>query len=47
MHFCGVYSNNGEGPHPVSDACDYARFVLNDFWVLDHAEAATPTVDGS
>ena len=37
--------NNGEGPHPVSDACDYARFCSAlDFWVIsDHAEAATPT----
>ena len=36
--------NNGEGPHPVSDACDYARFCSAlDFWVIsDHAEAATP-----
>ena len=37
--------NNGEGPHPVSDACDYARFCSAlDFWVIsDHAEAATST----
>ena len=36
--------NNGEGPHPISDACDYARFCSAlDFWVIsDHAEAATP-----
>ena len=24
--------NNGEGPHPVSDACDYARFALH--WIF-------------
>ena len=35
---------NGEGPHPISDACDFARFCSNlDFWVsTDHAEAQTP-----
>ena len=35
---------HGEGPHPISDACDYARFCANlDFWVTtDHAEASTP-----
>ncbi|MDG2060444.1 MAG: DUF3604 domain-containing protein [SAR86 cluster bacterium] len=35
---------NGEGPHPISDACDYARFCSAlDFWVTtDHAEASTP-----
>jgi len=35
---------NGRGPHPVSDACDYARFCSAlDFWVIsDHAEASTP-----
>ena len=35
---------NGEGPHPISDACDYARFCAAlDFWVTtDHAEASTP-----
>ena len=33
---------NGEGPHPISDACDYARFCAAlDFWVTtDHAEAS-------
>ena len=35
---------NGEGPHPISDACDYARFCSAlDFWVTtDHAESSTP-----
>ena len=35
---------NGEGPHPISDACDYARFCAAlDFWVTtDHAEASSP-----
>jgi hypothetical protein len=36
--------NGGRGVHPVSEACDFARFCSGiDFWALtDHAEAATP-----
>jgi hypothetical protein len=34
----------GEGAHPLGDACDYARFCSAlDFWSInDHAEASTP-----
>ncbi|MEN8184719.1 MAG: hypothetical protein ABFS46_19535, partial [Myxococcota bacterium] len=34
----------GDGAHPISDACDYARFCSGlDFWSInDHAEASTP-----
>ena len=35
---------NGEGAHPLGNACDYARFCSAlDFWSInDHAEASTP-----
>jgi hypothetical protein len=34
----------GEGVHPIADACDYARFCSAlDFWsITDHSEAITP-----
>jgi hypothetical protein len=40
----GLPMVNGEGVHPISDACDFARFCSGlDFWsITDHAEATTP-----
>ena len=37
-------NSQGDGPHLMADACDYARFCSAiDFWVMtDHAEASTP-----
>ena len=37
-------NSQGEGPHLMADACDYARFCSAiDFWVMtDHAEGSTP-----
>jgi hypothetical protein len=34
----------GEGTHPIADACDYARYCSGlDFWAItDHAESITP-----
>jgi len=34
----------GEGVHPIADACDYARFCSGlDFWAItDHSESITP-----
>lgn len=36
----------GEGPNPISAACDYARFCSElDFWAItDHAEGLTPRI---
>jgi hypothetical protein len=43
-HVMSLPLMQGEGVHPVADACDYARYCSAlDFWgITDHAESLTP-----